>query len=83
MMFFRFRCFPVRIAAESLGANYRPITGRGDRIRTCDPQTPSLMRYQAALRPDQGCALYSGLARDASGSDNGCTPLLHMLARAA
>ena len=24
--------------------------GRSDRIRTCDPQTPSLMRYQAALR---------------------------------
>ncbi len=28
--------------------------GRGDRIRTCDLQTPSLMRYQAALRPDLG-----------------------------
>src|SRR5438874_2241829 len=26
--------------------------GRSDRIRTCDPQTPSLMRYQAALRSD-------------------------------
>ena len=28
-------------------------TGRDDRIRTCDPHTPSVMRYQAALRPDQ------------------------------
>lgn len=26
-------------------------TGRDDRIRTCDPHTPSVMRYQAALRP--------------------------------
>ncbi len=26
--------------------------GRGGRIRTDDPQTPSLMRYQAALRPE-------------------------------
>src|SRR3546814_15969367 len=33
--------------------------GRGDRIRTCDPQTPSLMRYQAALRPDLGGRTYS------------------------
>src|SRR3546814_8050648 len=33
--------------------------GRGDRIRTCDPQTPSLMRYQAALRPDLNGRTYS------------------------
>ena len=26
--------------------------GRGDWIRTSDPHTPSVMRYQAALRPD-------------------------------
>jgi hypothetical protein len=26
--------------------------GRSDWIRTSDPQTPSLMRYQAALRSD-------------------------------
>jgi hypothetical protein len=34
------------------GRCYRPwpfAYGRPDRIRTCDPQTPSLMRYQAAL----------------------------------
>ncbi len=30
--------------------------GRGDRIRTCDPHTPSVMRYQAALRPDRAAA---------------------------
>ena len=30
--------------------------GRDDRIRTCDPHTPSVMRYQAALRPDRGAA---------------------------
>jgi hypothetical protein len=29
------------------------IIGRDDRIRTCDPHTPSVMRYQAALRPDR------------------------------
>src|SRR3546814_9569279 len=28
--------------------------GRGDWIRTSDPPTPSVMRYQAALRPDRG-----------------------------
>jgi hypothetical protein len=26
--------------------------GRDERIRTSDPHTPSVMRYQAALRPD-------------------------------
>jgi hypothetical protein len=29
------------------------IIGRDDRIRTYDPHTPSVMRYQAALRPDR------------------------------
>ena len=28
------------------------LSGRGDRIRTCDLFTPSEARYQAALRPD-------------------------------
>ena len=28
-------------------------SGRGDRIRTCDPLRPRQVRYQAALRPDQ------------------------------
>ena len=27
-------------------------SGRGDRIRTCDPLRPRQVRYQAALRPD-------------------------------
>src|SRR3954470_10118925 len=30
------------------------LSGRGDWIRTSDHQTPSLVRYQAALRPDIG-----------------------------
>ena len=29
------------------------MNGRGDWIRTSDPHTPSVMRYQAALRPDR------------------------------
>ena len=41
--------------------NYRRITGRADRIRTCDPLLPKQMRYQAALRPD--LALELALAR--------------------
>jgi hypothetical protein len=28
-----------------------PKIGRDDRIRTCDPLTPSQVRYQAALHP--------------------------------
>ena len=31
--------------------------GRDERIRTSDPHTPSVMRYQAALRPDRRAAL--------------------------
>lgn len=26
---------------------------RDDKIRTCDPQTPSLVRYRPALRPEK------------------------------
>jgi hypothetical protein len=29
------------------------VVGRDERIRTSDPHTPSVMRYQAALRPDR------------------------------
>ncbi len=39
---------PDRAADGRAGAD-----GRSDRIRTCDPQTPSLMRYQAAPRSDR------------------------------
>jgi hypothetical protein len=39
------RC-PQRIVVPAMN-------GRGDWIRTSDPHTPSVMRYQAALRPDQ------------------------------
>ena len=28
--------------------------GRGEKIRTSDPHTPSVVRYQAAPRPDRG-----------------------------
>ena len=35
--------------------------GRDERIRTSDPHTPSVMRYQAALRPDlRGLAAKGG-----------------------
>lgn len=35
--------------------------GRDERIRTSDPHTPSVMRYQAALRPDRSGAIRSSL----------------------
>ena len=39
------------------GFNHRMVlmklmNGRDERIRTFDPHTPSVVRYQAALRPD-------------------------------
>ena len=38
-------------------------TGRDDWIRTSDPHTPSVMRYQAALRPEtSGGAAYKRAA---------------------
>ena len=37
-------------AADKNNGQY--LSGRGDRIRTCDLFTPSEARYQAALRPD-------------------------------
>jgi hypothetical protein len=45
----------LRISAVLLGN--QKFIGRDDRIRTCDPHTPSVMRYQAALRPDRDAAL--------------------------
>ena len=42
----------------------REIIGRDERIRTSDPHTPSVMRYQAALRPDRSAA-YRQVLRDA------------------
>ena len=35
------------------------MIGRDERIRTSDPHTPSVMRYQAALRPDRARAYRS------------------------
>ncbi len=37
--------------------------GRDERIRTSDPHTPSVMRYQAALRPDRRAAFRRMLAK--------------------
>src|SRR3954447_15464428 len=39
---------------------FRVIDGRGDWIRTSDLHTPSVMRYQAALRPDLAAASRQG-----------------------
>lgn len=39
----------MKKVGRSLGATGQVC--RGDWIRTSDPQTPSLVRYQAALRP--------------------------------
>lgn len=40
------------------------LIGRDERIRTSDPHTPSVMRYQAALRPDRSAA-YRQVFQDA------------------
>ena len=39
---------------EVIIVKYQIFIGRDERIRTSDPHTPSVMRYQAALRPDRG-----------------------------
>src|SRR3546814_7549925 len=44
-----------------IGMRLSPFFGRGERIRTSDPHTPSVMRYQAALRPDQSAGPYAHL----------------------
>ena len=36
--------------------------GRGERIRTSDPHNPIVVRYQAALRPDEVTTSYKLLA---------------------
>src|SRR5690606_4503483 len=49
--------------------------GRDERIRTSDPHTPSVMRYQAALRPDRpdwAGAAPSAAARGMQGSVTRC-----------
>ena len=51
------RLLPLRVLGSVVGAaeggdGWGQQNGRGDWIRTSDPQTPSLMRYQAALRPE-------------------------------
>lgn len=57
-------------ALEPLGSKafFNPSgTGRSDRIRTCDPQTPSLMRYQAALRSVNFTAVLAAWLRKGTG----------------
>ena len=53
-----FRCNLVAVRPAKIG--------RDDRIRTCDPLTPSQVRYQAALHPDaiQLLANRSGASRE-------------------
>jgi hypothetical protein len=62
----------LRISAVLLG-NQRLI-GRDDRIRTCDPHTPSVMRYQAALRPDRQVALGNAPLARGGGRCKSCSP---------
>ncbi len=47
----------LAIGSGTDGRTTEAKDGRGDWIRTSDPHTPSVMRYQAALRPDQARAL--------------------------
>ena len=53
--------------------------GRSDRIRTCDPQAPSLVRYQTALRSDtpEGRIYLSLLTRKRKGGVAGIGIILH------
>ena len=47
------RINPQKLRNSAVLAGTLESTGRDERIRTSDPHTPSVMRYQAALRPDQ------------------------------
>ena len=52
----------IRIGGLDMNACGLPLKddGRGDWIRTSDLHTPSVMRYQAALRPDLAAASRQG-----------------------
>src|SRR5437762_10687460 len=50
----------LRLGWTSRLATFREDDGRGDWIRTSDLHTPSVMRYQAALRPDLAAASRQG-----------------------
>ena len=41
-----------RLNMNQVRLKLRLKSGRGDRIRTCDPLLPKQMRYQTALLPD-------------------------------
>ena len=62
------QAFTRAMGAALAGAE---VSGRGDRIRTCDPHTPSVMRYQAALRPDRRRLVH----KTTSGADSWGGPL--------
>ena len=42
----------ARIKAGFQAVDLQHLFGRDDRIWTCDHHTPSVVRYQTALRPD-------------------------------
>jgi hypothetical protein len=48
---------------QSPGLFLIPKIGRDERIRTSDPHTPSVMRYQAALRPDRSGPASAGTGK--------------------
>jgi hypothetical protein len=53
--FIKFETKPVTSCdKETTAKRHFRRSGRGDRIRTCDPLVPNQMRYQAALLPDMG-----------------------------
>ena len=45
---------PVNSAFYGLLGLCWTLIGREDRIRTCDPYVPNVMRYRAALLPETG-----------------------------
>ena len=55
-------CIIINIGGLDIWAADFPLKsdGRGDWIRTSDLHTPSVMRYQAALRPDLAGASRQG-----------------------
>ena len=44
---------PTHLKGAAVPQTPKLRIGRDERIRTSDPHTPSVMRYQAALRPDR------------------------------
>src|SRR5690242_5858044 len=55
-----FRSVELNLALTTVPPTVHGKAGRGDWIRTSDLHTPSVMRYQAALRPDLAGASRQG-----------------------